>query len=108
MKSITYAKPEEFLQKLLAGEVRAFDITQGCHEGGEYTRCFYTLIGKDIVYEETSCKVLRIHWEKIDGKLKRCYRTDDNALWRFIKKHYVRTERDYQVIYQRISGEKSQ
>jgi hypothetical protein len=92
-----WSKKGEFRKRLLAGEVDSFDLTQDCNMAGEYTRCFYTLVGKATVYQETPISTPYIRWKRIEGVLKRLYQQEDKDTWTYIKDNYDRTSKDFQV-----------
>jgi len=105
-KCTNCARSGDFQRRLLANEVDAFEFTQNCNMGGEYTRCFYKLKGIDIIYQETPCDEPRIQWKKVNDKLIRHYNSDQAAIWVYIRDHYIRTESAYQVRYERKTEEK--
>jgi hypothetical protein len=100
-----FASRGDFQKRLLAGEVEAFDMTQDCNMGGEYTRCFYKLTGKDTIYQETPCDEPRVQWKTVDGKLRRHYNSKQLATWDWIDEHYTCAARDFQVRYERKAVE---
>jgi hypothetical protein len=102
----TISKQGEFQKRLFAGVVDAFDFTQDCNAHSEYTRCFYRLMGNNLIYQETPCDEPRIKWKTVEGELIRQYKSEQAAIWTYIRERYIETESAYQVSYERKPEQK--
>lgn len=78
----------KFLERLLAGEVSEFDITQCGNAYCTYSRCLYKVRGSHEVFMEVPLERPGIVWL---SENERKYNANETVAWQFIHNHFKRS-----------------